>query len=207
MTNTTPVREQLAAWISHDGATRTGYDGVQVFRATQPVVRTAAVYTPSLCILVDGTKLAHVDGRTHTYDAGHYLVATMPLPVETELPVASPRDPVVGLLVDLESHTMAELLVQHRAAVSLPPPPETAGMMTAAWDLRFSTALHRLIELLGDADALQMLGSGRLRELLYAVTHRPSRTIDSSLSRWLHTQSGQGPHLYPSSFGPAVVGR
>lgn len=159
-----------------DGVHETPLDGVRLFRVSAPVDRVPGVYNPSVCIVVKGSKHAYHDGRRHLYDPGHYLCATMPTPVEAEIPHASPDEPVLGILIDLETRTMAELMIQHRAANPRPPIPAdvTTGLALAAWDRRFAIALLRALELLDDPTALGVLGHGRLRELLYAIVEGPA---------------------------------
>ena len=39
-------------------------------------------------------------GSVYAYDDSQYLCATMPMPVKSELPRATPEEPVLGLLID-----------------------------------------------------------------------------------------------------------
>jgi len=156
-----------------DGTHETPIEGVRLFRVSAPVDRVPGVYDPSICAVVEGSKYAYHDGRTHTYGPGRYLCTTMPTPVEAEIRWASADEPVLGVLIDLDTRPMTELMIQHRAAKPVSPTPSGSatvpGPVVVAWDSTFTVALLRLLELLDDTAALDLLGRGRLRELLYAV--------------------------------------
>ncbi len=151
----------------------TPIEGLQLVRINHPVERMPAVYSPSICCIAQGEKRVYLGGTAHVYDPRHYLCTTMPLPVEAEVPVATPEKPILGLVLSLETRAMAEILVEYeavaetrRGAVAAEPTP---GMNVVAVDAPFSTALERLLELLDDPVRLRVLGNGRLRELMFTV--------------------------------------
>ncbi|WP_294180934.1 AraC family transcriptional regulator [uncultured Schumannella sp.] len=172
----TEIRDLVARHAPGDGVHQTPLDGVRLFRVSSPVERVPGVYDPSVCVVVAGSKHAYHDSRTHTYDPDHYLCATMPTPLEAEVPVATTDDPVLGVLIDLESRTMAELLIAFRAARprSRRASEKPAGLIVADWDHRFETALLRALQLLDEPVTVDILGPGRLRELLYTVLDGPA---------------------------------
>ena len=173
------VRRLVARHAPSDGTHETPLDGIQLFRVSAPVERVPGVYNPSVCVIVEGSKYAYHDGRTYTYGPDRYLCATMPTPVEAEIPHATPDEPVLGILLDLETRTMTELMIQYRAANPQPPNPAdtTTGLAVAAWDPLFATALLRALELLDEPTALDVLGHGRLRELLYTIIEGPAGPV------------------------------
>ncbi|QTD50630.1 AraC family transcriptional regulator [Sulfidibacter corallicola] len=169
----TRVQELVARHASSEGVHDTPFDGVQLFRLCKPVERLAGVYSPSLCIIVQGSKRAYLGDAAFTYDHEHYMCATMPLPVEGEVPHATPEKPVLGLLISLETRAMAEMLIEYEAGARPLPNPKAAetipGLVVAAWSEAFVTALLRLLQLLDDPLSVRLLGPGRLRELFFAV--------------------------------------
>ena len=156
-----------------DGMHASTLEGVQLFRLSQPVERLPAVYSPSICIIAQGSKRAYLGGETHAFDDTHYLCAAMPIPLEAEVTHATADEPLLGLLVSLETRAMAEIAVEYEAGVGPMKEPRAAelapGLAVAAWDEPFASALERLLELLDDPVSLRLLGHGRLRELLFAV--------------------------------------
>lgn len=164
------IRELVARHARAEGVSPTPIEGLRVFRVSEPVERLPGVYEPSVCCIVQGTKRAFFGGATYTYDVDRYLCVTMPLPVEAEILFATPDEPVLGILLDLETQAMSETLVAYEAVAQDPPQlQEGAGLYVARADDGFATAMGRLLELLEDPVALRVLGSSRLRELLYAI--------------------------------------
>ncbi|NNF57526.1 MAG: AraC family transcriptional regulator [Rhodothermaceae bacterium] len=166
----------IAQHLPEPGTLDTPLDGVQLFRVDAPVPRVIAVYPPSLCVIVQQAKRVYLHGRAYVYEAGQALCVTMPLPVEAEVPAATPEAPVLGLLVSLESRVAAETIVACQAArTSTDPAADAAGgdspsgLGVARWDRAFTDALGRMLDLLGHPEAVRVLGPGRVREVLYAA--------------------------------------
>jgi len=167
------LRELVARHVGPEGVSQTPIEGLHLFRIDAPIERLPGVSPASMCCIVQGEKRAYLGGVAHTYDEDHYLCATMPLPVEAEVPFATPDEPVLGLLLDLDTRAMAETLVAYEAAAR--PHTTTAtkslapGLAVAEVDHRFASAVARLLELLDDPVAQRVLASSRLRELLFTI--------------------------------------
>lgn len=163
----------------NEGVTETGLEGLQLFRATQPVERIPAVYSPSVCGILQGSKRAYLGGEEHVYDESGFLCCTMPLPIEAAIPHATPEEPVLGFLLSLETQVLLETLVKletisHTETSVVEQMP---GLMVAEWDAMFSDAVLRMLQLLDDPEALQILGRGRLREVMFALVRGGAGTL------------------------------
>lgn len=172
----TDLSALIARHLPAPGLFDTPLDGVQLFRVDAPVPRVSAVYPPSLCVIVQGRKRAYLHGRAYVYEAGQALCVTMSIPLEAEVPAATPETPVLGLMMSLESRVAAETIVACQAARTSPAPAASAagadspsGLGVARWDRAFTDALRRMLDLLGHPEAARVLGSGRVREVIYAA--------------------------------------
>ncbi|NEQ46163.1 MAG: AraC family transcriptional regulator [Leptolyngbya sp. SIOISBB] len=171
MSNVGKIIELIDRHAISEGVTETPIEGLQLFRQSHLVERLPGVYNPSICVIVQGQKRAYLNGKTHIYDRGQYLCSTLPIPVEAEVFKASSAKPLLGLLLSLETRSMFETVLEMAAldrgsaskAKVLP------GLTVAKWDEDFATGLQRLLALLDDPVALDILGSGRLKELMFAV--------------------------------------
>jgi AraC-like DNA-binding protein len=166
----------IARHLPAPGLLDTPLDGVQLFRVDAPVPRVTAVYPPSLCLLVQGSKRVTLHGHAYVFEPGQTLCVTMPLPVVAEVPAATPDAPLLGLLVSLESRVVAETIVACQAVRTSTEPAAGAGsadgpsgLGVARWDPAFTDALGRMLDVLGDPEAVGVLGPGRVREVLYAA--------------------------------------
>ena len=166
----------VARHLPAPGLLDTPLDGVQLFRADAAIPRVSAVYPPSLCVIVQGTKRAYLQGETHVFEAGQTLCVAMSIPIETEVPAATPEAPLLGLLVSLESRVATETLIVCQAArtsaeVEIPRagPVNPVGLGVARVDEALADGLGRMLRLLGDPEAARVLGPGRVLEVLYAA--------------------------------------
>ncbi|MEZ4247116.1 MAG: AraC family transcriptional regulator [Polyangiales bacterium] len=165
------LRELVARHAKAEGIAQTPIEGVSLFRISQPIARLPGVYPASMCCIAHGTKRAYLGDVAYTYDPEHYLCATMALPVEAEVPFASKEQPVLGVLLDLDTRAMAETRIAYEAAAR----PRRAGeelapgLVVGDVDDRFLDAVVRLLQLLDDPVALQVLGESRRRELLFTL--------------------------------------
>lgn len=168
---TDSIRSIVARHTPAPGMMSTPFDGVEMFRVVDGFERVPTVYSPCICVIVAGQKVAHSSSTQHVYDERHYLCASMPTPVLSEARDASPDAPLLGLLIALDTTVMSRLVLEMQAASGALPTSETPqeGFGVVVRDAQFDAALLRLLELLDDPPAARVLGAGRLRELLYAV--------------------------------------
>lgn len=168
----TQIKTPIERHLSGDGLVETALPGVQLFRVTSPMPCLPAVYEPTVVAIVSGQKEAVLDGEHHVYDASRYMLCPMTLPVEAGTPLASPENPLMGVVIALEPREMRALAIEMETAgggtrkTNAGPLPALA---LARWDAGFTQALLRLLQLLDDPLDAAVLGPGRLREFYYAV--------------------------------------
>lgn len=167
------IRDLILRHAPTHGTTDAPIEGLELIRVTSPVPTVPSIYPASLCFLVDGQKRVYLGGEAKTYGGGSFLCCAMPLPVEAEVPEASPSRPVLGLLLGLETPTMTETLVAAEATARLEPAVDrtepTPGLVVAPAEEPLVDAVLRLLQLLDDPSARQVLATSRLRELYFAL--------------------------------------
>jgi AraC-like DNA-binding protein len=167
------VRDLIHRHAPAHGTADTPIQGLQLIRVMEPVPTVPSIYPASLCVLVDGKKRVYLGGETKTYGNGSFLCCTMPLPVKAEVPRASPSNPVLGLLLSLETSAMTETLIATESSTHFDLDTErsepTAGLVVSACHEPFMDAVLRLLQLLDDPCARQVLAASRLREVYFAL--------------------------------------
>ncbi len=166
------TKDLIERHLPETGLVDTALKGVQLFRVTEAMACVPAVYEPSVVAILSGSKEAVLDGEHHVYGSDKYLLCPMTLPVEAGTPLASKDDPLLGVVITLEPRMMRELTMEIETAaggskqlqVGTP-----SALALAIWDVGFTQALIRLLELLDKPVDLEVLGQGRMRELCYAV--------------------------------------
>tara|TARA_E500000305_G_scaffold86239_1_gene72452 strand:- start:5320 stop:6267 length:948 start_codon:yes stop_codon:yes gene_type:complete len=166
------IRHLIDQRLPEAGVIDTALKGVQLFRVTEPVPCAPAVYEPTVVAILSGVKEAILDGEHHAYGSEEYLLCPMTLPVEAGAPQASDDNPLLGVMIALEPRMMRDLAIEMETTAGagfrhdgLSQP----ALALAKWDIGFTEALLRLLELLDNPVDAAVLGPGRLRELYYAL--------------------------------------
>lgn len=165
------IRSSVDRHTPSAGSIKTPFEGVDLFRVVAPMERMPGIYVPCVCAIVAGEKVVHIEDSIHVLNEDRYVCATLPTPTLADVPRASPESPVLGVLIHLHTNTMSRLVLETQVASGTLPASDgpTAGFDTAIRDDGFDVALANLLDLLDDPPAAQVLGKGRLREVLFAT--------------------------------------
>jgi AraC-like DNA-binding protein len=164
-------RERLASLLDEvaveEGMQRTLVEGVEVFRASEPVPRAPIVYQPRILIVGQGRKRAYLGGETYQYNEYNYLVLPVPLPAECETE-ASPEEPLLLLAIHVEPAMLGEMMLE----LDEPPPPVAPtprGISSTPMNEELAGAVVRLLECLRKPTDSRILGRQTVREIVYRV--------------------------------------
>src|SRR5262245_47873280 len=80
-----------------DGRMETVWPGLGLVRSDVPTPRVSLMLEPGLFVVAQGRKRAYLGQEVFTYDPLHYLVSSVPLPIESEIVEASPDRPYLAL--------------------------------------------------------------------------------------------------------------
>ncbi|WP_372808460.1 AraC family transcriptional regulator [Pontiella sp.] len=167
------IKQLIEDRVCEDGMVESGVKGVQVFRVTKPHRCAPALYEPSVVAILNGQKEALLNGRQFVYDSSRYMCCAMSMPVEAGTPKASPADPLLGVMISLDTRVMTQLAIEMENAPGTIRTPGGAqlpqGIALARWDDAFTEALLRLLQVGNNPADAAVLGDGRLRELYYAI--------------------------------------
>ncbi|RDH45665.1 AraC family transcriptional regulator [Zooshikella ganghwensis] len=153
--------------VKHDGISETLLPEVFLFSSHKPQPRVPLMYQPSLCIIAQGRKIGYLGDREIHYDEGHYLVQTLPLPFECET-FASEETPLFGISVSINAATLAELVLalagpqSKEGNAELPKPMDSVAMT-----IGMEEAVIRLLRALHDLQAARVVGSNRVRDVIF----------------------------------------
>lgn len=160
--------ERVSRLIDCDGIARTAFPPLHVIRASAPAAPLPSVYTPSLCVVVQGRKRALVGREEYYYDPFNYLLVSMTLPARGEILEASPERPYLCLRLDIDMGEVSRLLLELEDRGS-----SAAADGQALYVARMSGELLdvvlRLTRLLDTPEDLPVLGALALREIWYRL--------------------------------------
>ncbi len=166
-------KEVVAHQAPEGGIVECAVPGLKLARITQPFLRTPVMYGPSLCIVAQGQKKAYLGDQVVTYDPDNYLVCSLTLPVDSEVPVASPDQPFLGAILKVDPQILGHLLVQMDKHVQWPRNAPAATMTTAGFDPELREIFRRLILMNDNPLDLEVLAPGLVKEALYRVLQGP----------------------------------
>ncbi|SBS25027.1 HTH-type transcriptional activator RhaS [Marinomonas spartinae] len=140
-------------------------DQVRLIKCSRTIPRSPLMYQPSLTIIAQGKKVGYLGEREIHYNSGHYLVQTLPLPFECET-FATVDEPLLGLSILIDPSMLAELVVDpveidpHKKASCSP-------MASVAMSNGMQEAVIRLVRALHDETTAKMMGTSRVREVIF----------------------------------------
>ena len=158
----------IDAQILHEGDIETSIPGLSFFRRDTPAPPTICMVEPSILLVAQGAKKLWVGGEAYLYDTSHFLITSLDLPANSEVSIASPDQPCLGLMLKIDFRVVAELVAQgnlpaagHRATGA------GVGIGTATPPLWAS--FGRLMALLDEPEAIPVLAPLIQREIHYRL--------------------------------------
>ena len=152
------------------GICSTAMPRVSLIRADAPSTPTPAVYEASLCIIAQGSKRVSIGEHSVVYDAAHYLLVSVDLPLVGHVLDASPERPYLCCKIDLDAAMLADLMASEGGGVVRTDLP-VLGVYPGDPDL--IDAACRLVGLLDRPDTIRALAPLIEREILYRLLIGP----------------------------------
>jgi len=168
------VRNSLAPLIERyaveEGVTETQYPGLILGRFNRPVPRYPLVYSPSICVVAQGRKHVYSANERVVYDPLHYLVVALPLPLEAEVAIASPKRPFLALALEIDMSMIGKLLLEMAEEEQLEQDNRSGKAIYASnMNNDLLNAVERLLRALETPVTRRILGPVAAWEILYHV--------------------------------------
>lgn len=159
-----------------DGTYPSTLPGVTLIRASSPTMPMPVIYTPTLCLVAQGTKEARLGETTYRYNAENYLIASVELPVMGSVIEATEERPYLCLQLDLDMAELSELAICYPDPLTEAQDPPT-GIMLNKTTPELLDAAVRLASLLDTPHDIDALAPLTLREILYRLLTGPQGNI------------------------------
>ena len=165
--NREELAERLGRAICHDGAVEP-LEGVRLRRSSAPTELGYGVSFPSFCVIAQGSKELLLGDNAYRYNPAHYLIATTALPIASRIAEASPEQPYLGFVLNLDPALVGSVLVEASHAA-----PQGHATVTAidvsALDAGLLDAVLRLVRLVESPDEARFLAPLIKREIAYRL--------------------------------------
>ena len=132
----TQLLERLAALFHEDGELEP-IPGVHVYRMTTPAQKIFGVFEPSLCVIAQGSKEVRLGDERYRYDPDHYLLASVNVPVASQVLEV----PYLSFRLSLDAALVSEVMLEAQAE----PVAEVRGLNVSPLEPEVLDACERLV--------------------------------------------------------------
>lgn len=159
---------RIARWTESCGKTETAIEDLSLVRRNEPTELTSYIHEPSVCLVAQGRKQVLLGKEKYPYDANHYLITALDVPVMSQVVEASAERPYLGLVLKIDKRIISQLMVDSDIP-ALASSQTGRAMRVSEVTLPLLSALLRLIDLLDEPESIPVLAPLIEREILYRL--------------------------------------
>ncbi len=158
----------IASLIGQKARIDTDVPGLSLHRWTEPTDPTSYMLAPSICLIGQGRKRLFLGEETFIYDAEHFLITSVELPVVTQIIEASPEKPYLGLTMELDLRLISQLMIDNQIT---PDKKQTdrCGIGVSRVPGNLNDAFCRLLSLASQPEDIVPLASLIRQEIFYRL--------------------------------------
>lgn len=162
------LAEKIARWTKNKNRITTAIPNLTFSRYENPTEPTSYLHEPSICMVAQGSKRVLLGEEMYTYDAYHFLITSMGLPVIAQVLEASKEKPYLGLMLKLDLKEITQLIVDSNLPLKDPGKIQK-GMAVSKVTLPLLNCFQRLIDLLEEPESIPFLAPQAQQEILYRL--------------------------------------
>jgi AraC-like DNA-binding protein len=175
MTSCNSLSEKIAVALPADGKLATEVAGLTLIRTSNQTLSMPVVYTPKLFVIAQGKKDVIAGNQCIQFDAYHYLLLTVPLPIYGRITQASVVHPFLAINLNLDMALVREL-VQQMNGGELTNNSDIAkadrAIQLHSLDDTLLEVMHRLLDTVSNPESARILGKMALKEIYYRLLTR-----------------------------------
>lgn len=156
--------------VPRTGMASTPIPRLSLFRADEPTVPLPAVYDASVCLIAQGAKRVSLGAQTLVYDAAHYLLVSVDLPLVGHVIQADQNAPYLCCKIDIDQAMLADLILAQGGRT---PKADLPALAVYRSDEDLIDAACRLMRLLDRPESIPVLAPLIEREILYRLLTGP----------------------------------
>jgi AraC-like DNA-binding protein len=161
------LAERIARAVPEDGRFE-ALKGLHLNRSSTPTDALHGVSEPSFCVIAQGSKEVLLGDSRYRYDAAHYLLATIELPVVTRVIEGSAERPYLSLRLELDPALVGSVMVE-AGHLSFRNGGDVRAMDVSPLDADLLDATVRLVRLLEKPSEVRVLRPLIAREIVYRL--------------------------------------
>jgi len=166
------LAERISAHTSSCGENVTAVQGLSLFRQTACTPCYMASVEPSVSLFVQGRKRINIGGVEYLCDDSSFLVASIDVPVQSQIIAASEAVPQLAMRLKLDMQIVREVVSREDLPESTGPT-ERRGLAVGQTTTGLVSAATRLVDLLDTPEDIPFLEQLIEREIIYRILRTP----------------------------------
>ncbi|ALR18596.1 AraC family transcriptional regulator [Vibrio natriegens] len=162
------LAEKIQKWTGDATQFDTEIPGLRLSRWTTPTPPTSYTHNPSICLIAQGKKRVFLGDDSFTYDANHFLISSVDLPITANIMKASEDEPYLGLIMELDLQEISQLIVDSEFSFKTNKEAQK-GIAVGELSGSLQDAFIRLMTLLDEPDNIKILAPVIKREIFYRL--------------------------------------
>ncbi|MBE4467883.1 AraC family transcriptional regulator N-terminal domain-containing protein [Vibrio parahaemolyticus] len=165
---TQKLAKLIVRWTGNANQYDTPISGLRFSRWTTPTPPTSYTHNPSICLIAQGRKRVLLGEESFIYDANHFLISSVDLPIIANIIEASEEQPYLGLIMELDLTEIYQLIVDSELAFTQAKEAQK-GIAVGELSESLLDAFVRLAELLDEGQNIKILAPIIKREIFYRL--------------------------------------
>lgn len=165
---TQKLAKLIDRWTGNANQYDTPISGLRFSRWTTPTPPTSYTHNPSICLIAQGRKRVLLGEESFIYDANHFLISSVDLPIIANIIEASEEQPYLGLIMELDLTEISQLIVDGELAF-IQSKEAQKGIAVGELSESLLDAFVRLAELLDEGQNIKILAPIIKREIFYRL--------------------------------------
>ncbi|ALG54865.1 Transcriptional regulator, AraC family [Vibrio parahaemolyticus] len=165
---TQKLAKLIDRWTGDANQYDTPISGLRFSRWTTPTPPTSYTHNPSICLIAQGRKRVLLGEESFIYDANHFLISSVDLPIIANIIEASEEQPYLGLIMELDLTEISQLIVDSELAFTQSKEAQK-GIAVGELSESLLDAFVRLAELLDEGQNIKTLAPIIKREIFYRL--------------------------------------
>ncbi|EJB8407149.1 TPA: helix-turn-helix domain-containing protein [Vibrio parahaemolyticus] len=165
---TQKLAKLIDRWTGNANQYDTPISGLRFSRCTTPTPPTSYTHNPSICLIAQGRKRVLLGEESFIYDANHFLISSVDLPIIANIIEASEEQPYLGLIMELDLTEISQLIVDSELAFTQSKEAQK-GIAVGELSESLLDAFVRLAELLDEGQNIKILAPIIKREIFYRL--------------------------------------
>ncbi|QRG85617.1 AraC family transcriptional regulator [Vibrio diabolicus] len=170
------LAKHIEKWANGANQYDTEIPGLRFSRWATPTPPTSYTHNPSICLIAQGRKRVLLGEDSFVYDANHFLISSVDLPIIANIIEASEDKPYLGVIMELDLTEISQLIVDSELTFNQSKEAQK-GIAVGELSEPLLDAFLRLIELLDEGQSIKILAPIIKREIFYRllITEQGSR--------------------------------